>query len=49
MDVVIKSMASLLQPLDIFQNSFFMEIMNVVSCVGCKATNQSIGIISELS
>jgi hypothetical protein len=34
MDVVIKSMASLLQPLDIFQNSFFMEIMDSVSHVG---------------
>jgi hypothetical protein len=39
MDVIIKSMASLLQPLDIFQNSFFMEVMDVVSHVGCKTTN----------
>jgi hypothetical protein len=31
MDVIIKSMASLLQPLDIFQNSLFMEIMDVGS------------------
>jgi hypothetical protein len=29
----------LLQPLDIFQNSLFMEIMDVVSHVGCKTTN----------
>jgi ACT domain-containing protein len=39
MDVIIKSMASLLQLLDIFQKKKIMEIMDVVSRVGCKTTN----------